>query len=312
MKRYIFVLVLILGGLSLFTSCRNDELDPESIFIDPEYDGPDPTAYSFLFDRWLFDNYLIPYNLQFRYRLEDVGTDMNYNVIPTSYEKSIDMAVLVKYLWFDVYAKVVREDFLKEFGPRIIHLIGSAQFNPANGTLVLGSAEGGLKVTLTQCNELSLENMDFANEHFFKTMHHEFGHILHQRIPLPRDFRLLSPNFYEPFSWQERSKEEAWSLGFVSPYASAAPEEDFVETIAVYIVSTDAQWNHILTMASIQLDPDVNGRELIETKLDMCKRWLRGEWNVELDALRDEVQIRQANIPIDSLRRQLTDNYPLD
>ena len=323
MKRYFLVLMLIFGNLLWFTSCRNDELDTNSIFIDPPFEGADSEAYSFLLDRWLSDNYLLPYNLQFRYRLEDVGSDMNYNLVPTSYEKSIDMAVLVKYLWFDVYGKVVSENFLKKYGPRIIHLIGSPEFNPANGTIVLGVAEGGLKVTLTQCNALDVNDLDFANEQFFKTMHHEFAHILHQKKGYPKEFNLLSPGFYEPFSWQERPDEIAHSLGFASRYGGSANQEDFVEIIANYIVKTDAQWAEILEQASkewqivldkngelVTLSDGVDGKALLLQKLTICKKWLHEAWDIDLDTLHEEVQRRQMAIPMDSLRKQLTENYP--
>lgn len=85
------------------------------------------------------------------------------------------MARLVKYLWFDVYGTVVGEEFLKENGPRIIHLIGSPAYNPISGTIVLGTAEGDIKVTLYSCNDLDPTNIDMMNEYYFKTMHHEFA-----------------------------------------------------------------------------------------------------------------------------------------
>ena len=312
MNKYSLVLLLILGSLLTFTSCRNDKMDPNSIFVDPKYEGGDPNSYSYLLDRWTFDNYVKPYNLRFLYRMEDVGTDMTYNLIPTSYPKAIDMAVLVKYLWVDVYAKVVGENLLKQYGPRIIHLIGSSEYNPANGTEVLGVAEGGLKITLTKCNQLDISNLEFANEQYFKTMHHEFAHILHQTKPYPPDFRLFSPAFYEPFNWQERTDQEARSLGFVSPYAGAAVQEDFVEVIANYIVKTKAQWDKILQDASVP-SPDaagVDGKAMILAKLDMCKTWLTDKWGINIDSLHEEVQRRQSNIPMDSLRKQLTADYP--
>jgi len=341
MKRYLIVYILILGNILSFNSCRKDDLDPKSIFIDPQYEGGDPNSYSYELDRWLYDTYLKPYNIQFRYRLEDVGSDMNYNLVPTSYEKSKDMAVLVKYLWVDSYVKLMGEDFVKANVPRIFHLVGSPEYNPANGTEILGVAEGGLKITLTKCNELDLDNLKFANEQYFKTIFHEYQHILHQKKPYPKEFNLLSAALYEPFSWQYRPDKVARSLGFASSYGGSAVDEDFVEIIANYIVRSDADWQLILDQASqdwrIDLDASgadhneqdpitgqlvtacvndtvsdgIDGKAIILQKLNICKNYLRDSWKIDLDSLHAEVQNREFNIQInmDSLRRQLTDDY---
>ena len=71
-------------------------------------------------------------------------------------------------------------------------MIGSPSYNPASGTETLGYAEGGLKISLMNANHMSIYNIEDLNEKFFKTMHHEFSHILHQTIEYPQDFRLLA------------------------------------------------------------------------------------------------------------------------
>jgi len=94
-----------------------------------------------------------------------VGTDLNYNLVPVTYTKSQEMAVLAKYLWFDVYTKVAGYKFLKKYGPRVIHIIGSPAYNPSSGTILLGLAEGGIKVSLFRVNELNYNNVDTLNEY---------------------------------------------------------------------------------------------------------------------------------------------------
>ena len=127
-------------------SCSEDELGP-TIFPDvPE--EIDKDSYTYQFDTWLKQNYLDPYNLEFRYKMEDVGADMNYNLVPATYQNAQDLALLAKHLWFDVYNDVVGPNFLKEYGPRIIHLIGSPAYDPSTGTITVGLAEGGIKVSL--------------------------------------------------------------------------------------------------------------------------------------------------------------------
>ena len=303
MRRYIKT---VFCGLLLFSvsSCMNREDFTESIFVDEPALDSDSKTYPF--DKWLYDNYLIPYNLDFRYKMQDVGSDISYNLVPTVLDKAMDMAILVKYLWFDVYAEVVSNDFLKKQGPRIIHLIGSPAYNPALNTIVLGSAEGGIKVTLYRCNELSSRNIDMMNEYYFKTMHHEFAHILHQRKTYPKEFETYTAGYYDPTGWYLRSLSEAASIGCVSPYGSSQPREDFVEIIANYIVKTDAQWNAIMNLASKpgidfngQVVPNnlkMRGDEIIKAKLEMVGKWLKEAWEIDLHALRKEVQERQKHV----------------
>lgn len=297
------IFILMLGLLMFnFTACNDEDDFTESIFIDEE--ELNPSAETYAFDKWLLENYLEPYNLQFRYKMQDVGSDLDYNLVPTSLTKSQDMAVLVKYLWFDAYNAVAGEEFLKKNGPRIIHLIGSPAYNPVLQTMVLGTAEGGIKVTLYRCNNLNPKNVDEMNEYYFKTMHHEFAHILHQQKTFPKEFETYSAGYYDPSGWQFRTPSQAASLGFVSNYGSSQPREDFVEVIANYIVKTDAQWNHILDLASKPgvdesgqiIDDPLDGKAIIETKLEICKTWLQDAWNINLDSLKAEVQERQKHI----------------
>lgn len=289
--------------IMLFTACSGEEQFGPTIF-DSE-DHLDESSASYTFDLWLRESYLKPYNLDFRYRMEDVGSDMSYNLVPTSLEKSQQMAKLVKYLWFDVYGTIVGPDFLKENGPRIIHLIGSPAYNPISGTMLLGTAEGGLKVTLFRCNEIDHNNIEQLNEYYFKTMHHEFAHILHQKRTYPVEFGLISQGQYNPLGWQYKTDSEAATLGFVSPYAGSQNREDFVEVIANYLVKSDAQWDHILELASqpgidyegiVVPDDGIDGKAVILQKLVIARKWLKDSWNIELDALRAEIISREAHI----------------
>ena len=303
MKKIIFQIVLIIVLTCGFNSCTKEEEFGTSIFDTTE--NSDEKSASYTFDLWLKQSYLIPYNLDFRYRMQDVGSDQDYNLVPTSLEKAKQMAKLVKYLWFDVYSTIVNEDFLKENGPRIIHLIGSPAYNPISGTILLGTAEGGLKVTLYSCNELDPTNVEQLNEYYFKTMHHEFAHILHQKRNYPVEFGLVSQGKYNPLGWQEKTDSEAATLGFVSPYAGSQNREDFVEIIANYLVKTDVQWQNILQIASqpgvnyygeTLPDDGIDGKAVILQKLAVASKWLKESWNIDMVALRTEIVKRQNNI----------------
>ena len=246
--KYISMLALAAFALLGAASCSDDEFGP-SIFPDSE-DELDPNSYTYKFDKWLKQSYLTPYNLEFRYKMQDVGTDMNYNLVPAEYDKAVDLAVLTKYLWFDVYDKLAGEEFLKSYGPRIIHLIGSPAYNPQTGTMVLGLAEGGIKVSLFRVNELNTNSFATMNEFYFKTMHHEFAHILHQTKSIPTDFSQISNGKYDDNNWQDQWEPRINSLGIVTNYASSQMREDFAETIANYITLTDEDWERVYKYAS--------------------------------------------------------------
>lgn len=231
----------------ILVACSEDELGP-SIF--PEVsDEPDAASYTYKFDKWLNENFRDIYNVDFKYLMEDVEADMEYNLVPATYENARDLALLTKYLWYDSYKELTGEDFIKSYGPRILHLVGSPAYNPQTGTETLGLAEGGLKVTLFKVNEMDLSDIYMLNEYYFRTMHHEFGHILHQTKSYPTDFNLLSTGRYDDGSWQSKQPGYVASQGFITPYASSQAREDFAETIANYLTRTDDQMEFILWMS---------------------------------------------------------------
>ena len=242
------LLVAAIGMASFsFVGCSDEEFTP-TIFDTREY-PLDKSVYSFPLDTFLKVNFLEPYNLKFLYKMQDIGSDMQKNLVPCEYEKSIEIAVLSKYLWYDVYDKCAGKTFLKLYSPRIIHVIGSPALNPSSGTETLGQAEGGLKITLYNANNLSPTDIEMMNEKFFKTMHHEFSHILHQNKEYPTDFRLISNGLYNAISWQDTADSLAVAQGFVSDYASSQAREDWVEIIANYIVKDSITWANMLNTA---------------------------------------------------------------
>ncbi|MDO4211100.1 MAG: putative zinc-binding metallopeptidase [Bacteroidales bacterium] len=219
----------------------------ETIFPDVD-ETLDPNSYTYALDSYIKHEYNEPYNISFLYKLHDVSSDMDYNLIPCSYDKSIDFAVLNKYLWFDIYAKLAgeKEVFLKKYSPRILHIIGSPAVNPSTGTIKLGEAEGGKKITLYRGNGMNTADIDQLNEFYFKTMHHEFGHILHQNHLYPNDYRLFNNGQYAPQDWQNTPDSVALGRGFITPYASNTVDDDVVELFANYIVKDDETWNQMM------------------------------------------------------------------
>lgn len=268
----------------VLASCSKDNLDPKSIF---DTEAPERNA----FDTWLLLNYVEPYNIQFNYKYVDRESDNSYNLIPAEYGKAVAMAKLTKYLWIDSYVELLGEPFMKEYCPRMIQLIGSKAFN-SQGSVVLGTAEGGLKITLYNVNELNPSSLsiDFLNEWFFKTMHHEFAHILHQTRNYSTDFNLISTDYQGP-SWLNLASDlEANKMGYVTRYASYAPDEDFVELISNYVTHKKGYWEGIIENAGEE------GSDKLSRKFDIVRTYLRDSWGIDIDRLRDIVQRRSDSI----------------
>jgi len=366
--RYYIASVIMLSAMTLsFTSCSEDDLGP-SIF--PEInENPDPASSTYQLDMFCKNNFLDVYNLEFLYKMADISADMNYNLVPATYSNSVDMAVLIKYLWFDAYDKIAGPNFLKQYGPRIIQLVGSPSYN-GYGEMVVGLSESGMKVSLFRVNSMMVNDYQSMNEYYFSTMHHEFAHILHQTKTYPPEFKTLSVGKYDAASWTNRDANQMKSQGFVTTYASSEVREDFAEIVANYIISNDAEWEYILDLASrgwekdasdlysetyycyyyynnndqttakihlneddvftdasgnkyyrdnkdsagnrllvydVEDTDDINGREVIEQKLQIVRQWFLDAWDVDLDALRQEVQYRQTHYDINQLRKQVYD-----
>ena len=220
MKKTILSLLSMLALAVLVTSCSSDDVSNESIFKTEEQPKSE-------FDTWLYNNFTVPYNIEFRYRYQDSETDNYYN---------------------------------KQYGPKVYQLLGSPEFN-SNESIVLGYAESGVKITLFRVNEIDIDNIyvnttDAFRDHyalpmdlnhwFFHTMHHEFCHILTQTKNYPTDFQEISAGKYHTSDWVNVEDADAPKQGFVTGYASGEYNEDFAEVFSTYVTSTDKVWNQIL------------------------------------------------------------------
>ena len=205
MKKIKYLCWIFAAALAM-VSCSEDELDPNSIF---NTEAPERNE----FDNWILENYVAPYNVDLKYRFSDIESDLNYNVTPADYNKSIALAQLVKYLWLDVYDELTYPEFLPTYCPKVMHFVGSGEYE-SNGSVVLGTAE----------------------------------------------------------------------------YAAKDPDEDFVETLATYVVYPDDQWQDLLK------DAGETGSSLILQKLDLITTYLTDSWGIDIEALHDLVQERASHV----------------
>jgi substrate import-associated zinc metallohydrolase lipoprotein len=285
-------LYLVLALVIPISSCSDETLDKTSVV-------KEPNATQNALDLWLYRNYTVPYNIDFKYKMEDIETSTNRVLVPVEYKKAVAMAKLVKHLCTDAYSEVAGERFVRLYFPKIFHLVGSAAWL-SNGSRVLGEAEGGRKITLFEVNELDPTNVDRMNNSYFKTIHHEFSHILHQTIDYSTDYQNITGTDYLSDGWDDSSAtpQSVWlPRGFISAYSRKEPNEDFVEMIAHYLIYNQAWWDNMLTAANTTASGNSKtGKAILEEKLKIIKDYMLGSWSINLDELRMIIQRRQGEI----------------
>ena len=300
MKRLFLYIVMLSAGV-VMTSCSDDTLSETSVITDSVNAVTE-------FDKWLESNYRAPYNIKFMYRYEDIETDMTYDLVPAREIYCRILAKAIRYLWIDPYAENTDVHFMREYSPRVMMVIGSGAYNN-NGTLLLGTAEGGLKITLyvgnwleryltihyfngvdeTEGYSVTIDDIDQFNYYYLHTIHHEFAHILNQKKNYPTEFNTISQGDYAA-QWNSLSEEEAAQKGFVSPYASSAAGEDFVEVYAYYLSWNEKQWADKIAQAGAV------GAARIERKLAMVKNYMSTVWNIDVDQMRTTLARRYNDI----------------
>lgn len=285
LKIYLFLVVILL----FFTTCsEKDPIDTGTTVV--KIDEGLKTK----FDKFLYREYVKPYNISFNYTLKDIDTNMDYNVVPPYYRQSVKIANLLKYLCLDVYTKIAPQNFLQKFFPKKIVLVGSAAYNKS-GTRILGAAEGGVQITLYNINELErhLSNKKKLNSLYFHTIHHEFAHILHQTKDFSTDYDKISRTEYVGDNWNKAwhwRNNPSIKKGFISDYSSKDENEDFVELFSTYITSSASEWNALIGKA------DQNGKQILAKKEQIMRKYFKDTWQINIDDLRNEIQQRINNL----------------
>lgn len=299
MKKYIALALCAVAALSGLTSCSDDDLSDTSVITSK---ATEKTP----FDAWIKANFTDPYNIAFLYRYEDIESDMSYYVVPADYDKAVKLAHIVKYTCVDTYDQIAGTDFTRTYFPKMFFCTGDWEYNN-NGTIILGTAEGGKKIFLAGVNHLDeyLNNRSRLNEYYLKTIHHEFTHILNQTKDYPQDFAKVTGTGYVNDSWSTSKYETGYlKRGFITDYSQKEAREDFAEMMSTYILNTPEQWEEWMDSACVyktdangkRVVSDASGREALEKKLSYVKTYMKETFNIDLDKLREEVLRREDNV----------------
>ena len=295
MKRLFKLFAVSAAIVAAFASCQKETLSDESVIKESRAEKTD-------FDKWLDANFLLPYNIDFKYRYELMESNVAYWTVPADYKQSIVYAHLVKYLCVDTYDEVAGTTFTCSYFPKLFFLEGTFHYDN-NGSMILGTAEGGRKIFLGGVNHLNAyledaiatQNPATLNEFYFKTIHHEFTHILNQTKNFSSDYQQVTGTDYVLGACNTTHRSDYLKYGFISQYSQHSDKEDFAEMMSTYIINTPEQWNQWMT------DAGTEGAAKIRTKLEFVRSYMLDSWNIDLDELREVVLRRTSDILADKV-----------
>ena len=222
---------LCIGTLALATACYPDEEVVAPVKETPLSEDP--------LDQYIEENFVQEFGVAVRYKFVDRYVDQNKRVTPPKLEVVQPMLDFLTEFWIEPFTEVANGNrFFRSHVPAEIILIGSTMYN-ADGTVTLGTADAGARITLTEVNFVDVENLDWVFRQL-GTIYHEFAHIVHQRYNLPPNWQQISPEGYTSLgSWYNLTDEEALERGFVSPYGTSTFNEDFAELVAHLLFRPD-------------------------------------------------------------------------
>jgi substrate import-associated zinc metallohydrolase lipoprotein len=261
-------------GLIIFGCKKTENLDREIVGL-----GGDTWPTTPL-DTWLYDTFTKPYNIAVKYRWDGTEQDPNFTLVPPKTENVKPLMEMVNNAWINPYVDLMGANFIKTYAPKNYVLIGSVRYN-SGGTVTLGEAGGGVKITLFNVNNYDATNRA-VSKRILKTIHHEFAHILHQTTMFQKEYQYITPSGYTA-DWNNATG--FYNKGFISQYAQAAPEEDFVEMIALMI--TEGRNGYEVLTRNIT---DATALAAVRQKQSMVTAYLKQTWNVEIESIQAKVQ----------------------
>ena len=223
--------IFFITGLTLVTACYPDEDVVAPLKEQPFSEEP--------LDQYIQENFLDKYGVAVRYKFVDRYVEQNKRVTPPKLSVVQPMLDFLTEYWIEPFTDVANGTrFFKSHVPAEIVLIGSTMYN-ADGTVTLGTADAGARITLTEVNFVDESNRDWVFRQL-GTIYHEFAHIVHQRYNLPPNWQQISPEGYTSLgSWYNLTDDEALERGFVSPYGTSTFNEDFAEVVAFLLFRPD-------------------------------------------------------------------------
>ena len=276
MKKIFIHTVVLASVMSLILSCTSkiDDVSPIVQGLGGDILTKQPI------DTWLETNFTKPYNIEVKYRW-DANELPNKILVPPLVSKVQPVMEGVKAIWIDPYEAEAGSDFIKKFCPKQYVLVGSANWN-GNGTITLGTAEGGKKVVLYQINEFDKKDVAGVKQ-MLHTIHHEFGHIMQQNISPSVAYKRITPGTYTS-NWYNISDAQALSLGYITSYSMSGTDEDFVEILATMLVEGKTAYDARVNSTN------ATAKASLRLKEQIVKDYLKSAYNIDFTKLQNRTQ----------------------
>lgn len=274
--RFVKYYFLVLFGLTVLGSCKKQD----ALNVDDVSGLGGDTWVKTPLDQWLYDSLVVPYNIATKYKWDQFELELNKDLVPPDESKVIPVMSTVERVWINPYVLQGGVEFFKKYCPKLFVLVGSASFN-LDGSITLGTAEGGRKIVLYELNDFKNKTMpgyvpaDSAiPKQMFHVIHHEFGHILDQNIRRPVEFDAVCKGLYTA-DWINTSDYAARQDGFVTAYSESSPFEDFVEMISIMLIEGRSGFDNIVN--------SITGTSSRGTTADEAKARLRQKESLVVD-----------------------------
>ena len=267
---------LISCVLIVLSACAKDEVLKESQL---DLTNPPQSA----LDNWIATNYVDPYNIRVQYKWDQNLVDNSRYLFPPTQEKVQPVLEIVKKIWLDTYATIGGANFVKLIAPREIVLVGGRNLN-SSGTITLGIAEGGQRITLFETDQLNKTNREEVKR-FVHTIQHEYAHILNQYKPFDEtSFALITPTGYTA-SWFNTTDAVALEQGYITAYAKSNILEDFAEMTSIMLINSKTEYATILAGIT-----STTARENIQKKEALVVKYFKDQYKIDFYKLRDEAE----------------------
>lgn len=254
---------------ALMTACAKDELNPDAILLGM---GGDTWERSEL-DDWLYQEFVVPYNMEIKYKWDPYEVDLEKNFVPAEEQKVKELMNVIKKVWITPYEKVAGINFIKQLAPKRYVLVGSLRYSGTSNTL--GYAEGANKIVILNVNKLDITDRATVIN-ILETVEHEFVHTLHGTVLYPSEWSTICRDSYTG-SYSSTPNSEYPPAGFVSKYARANPDEDFAETISWIIMNGRAAFEAYLASSAVGAD----GAAKLRAKENIIINYFKTIWGID-------------------------------
>ncbi|HUM64896.1 MAG TPA: putative zinc-binding metallopeptidase [Chitinophagaceae bacterium] len=287
MKSLRIIITAVSLALVLVSCEREEELGNVDNIPGLGGDTWTPTA----IDKWIVDSLTTPYNITAKYKWDQSELPLNRILVPPKEEKVIPTLSSIRRGWIQPYVDEAGLLFFKQISPKFFTLVGSPSYN-SDGSITLGTAEGGRKVVLYELNEFRVKGMPgyvLADTtrvlRMFWVIHHEFAHILDQNVKFPLEFSESSASSYTS-DWTNVTPQEALNEGFVSQYAISGKEDDWAEMVSFMLVY-GREWFDNRVNSINYTGTTANGTTAAEARARLRQKeaavvsYFKQAWNIE-------------------------------